>query len=104
MREGSREAASGSCPFGSDKRWHLAPHLSPGKTWLGLRVDDNRLQTLFFPSVLLKKMKDYIHKNYVDSLINLSCMTEWHIVKGKIYYRSLENSASDLYEFSQLAS
>lgn len=39
-------------------------------------------------------MKDYIHKNYVDGLINLFCITEWHIVKGKIYYRSLENSAS----------
>lgn len=55
MREGSREAASGSCPFGSDKRLHLAPYLSAGKTWLGRRIEDTRLQRLFFSFSAFKK-------------------------------------------------
>lgn len=53
-RGGERE---GVCPFGSDKHLHLTSYITPGKTWLGLWVDDNRLQRFFFSSALLKRLK-----------------------------------------------
>lgn len=47
----------GVCPFGSDKHLHLTSYITPGKTWLGLWVDDTRLQRFFFFFRILKRLK-----------------------------------------------